>query len=75
VRAEVKTRDVSKGVMEFSISVDRAALPTEPSGCAGSGPGPASLATTFSLGSDAQTLATVHTAQDWRCGDTTLKTP
>lgn len=75
VRAEVKTRDVSKGVMEFSISVDRAALPTEPSGCAGSGPGPVSLATTFSLGSDAQTLATVHTAQDWRCGDTTLKTP
>ena len=75
VRAEVKTRDASKGVMEFSIRVDRAALPTEPSGCAGTGPGFAQLATTFRLGTDAQTLATVHVVQDWQCGDTTLTTP
>lgn len=73
--SEVKTRDASKGVMEFSIRVDRAALPTEPSSCAASGAAAVQLATAFRLGSDAETLATVHSVQDWRCGDTSLKTP
>jgi hypothetical protein len=75
IRAEVKSRDAATGLMEFSIQVDRAALPTEPSSCAGDGPASARLATTFELGTGVQTLASVHAVQDWRCGDTQLTTP
>jgi hypothetical protein len=72
VRAEVKSRDADAGIMEYSITVDRATIPTPPAGC--SAAAAISLRTRFSLNVGAEMLE-LDVTVPWRCLGTQLRTP
>jgi hypothetical protein len=71
VRAEFKR--TKKGVIEYSIEVHRATLPT-PASCSGAPPA-ARLATRFTLADRSGPPIDIRAIQDWECEGGRLHTP
>jgi hypothetical protein len=75
VRAELKTRDPASGVLEFSIKVDRATIPTGPALCGGSSPVTTQLRTAFTLHTGPGAPLAFDVVTPWRCRGTQLEAP
>jgi hypothetical protein len=75
VRVGVRTVNATTGLMDFSIHVDRAAIPSGPAGCADGAPAGAPLVTSFRIDGGAGTPVFVEAAPSWRCRGSQLGTP
>ena len=74
VTVELKNKDATTGLVEFSVTVDRDSMPARPARCAGS-PSHTELRTSFTLSDGLSPLLSVEATLPWQCRGNELRMP